>query len=581
VIFCTLKVIRLPRQVFCCRYQSQWSSSAVADGIGLLDEYESASSLSINMVCYGTMMKKILQNMLLVAICFVLGGESVLLASTRTHYHEALRDYRLTDSEKSLTDSIRHRFGMLGVKMVKIDSRIAKTARAEAGRVASLPKGAHASQNHDDLRQSLRLNGVTDYQIHGTLACSEELQSITKELISFAEAHAWDGWTHFGVGLQNVGNLNCGVVIFVNRLVHLESLAKSFSKPGRVTIKGELSQGVGKSAIHITYPNGKVKSERLPKYAMGRFSYTEDFKKSGRYTVEILGKMDGGPKVAALFDLCIGSKCASSLEPPPFRLVGGNNKNGVTKSIVAWVNALRAQYVRHALKSAPLLARIEQEHVDELAAENKISHVDKAGLDVGEKLKKSGVEVVAYGENLGKNSGLEALLLRLADSPSHRRNLLSPRFTHIGIGVNFSESNNLWIVGQLFARLPKTTYQSSELVEPPLAFWKMIHQARDAKGLPPIHHLGRLARVARLTASTEMKSGKINRNRLTSNLKKNSNKHRQFVNHITVFEVADFRSLARSSIFFQKKWTLVGMSILRLDSGDLLVAAILGSGNPK
>jgi uncharacterized protein YkwD len=89
------------------------------------------------------------------------------------------------------------------------------------------------------------------------------------------------------------------------------------------------------------------------------------------------------------------------------------------------------------------------------------SHTNPEGLTAGERLKPfySG-PVYGWGENIWEGSNLstadhEALARRIMDSwmssSGHRQNILSPDYTHLGVGV--ATSGREIRATQLFARL--------------------------------------------------------------------------------------------------------------------------------
>ena len=103
---------------------------------------------------------------------------------------------------------------------------------------------------------------------------------------------------------------------------------------------------------------------------------------------------------------------------------------------------------------APDLVDVARRHAEEMRRQQDLHHNPRLGEDV------QGWQSV--GENVGVGSSVEAIHQELMKSQSHRDNILSPRFTEVGVGVVVDERGDLWVV-QVF-RLPRS--QPSAASEP-------------------------------------------------------------------------------------------------------------------
>jgi len=116
--------------------------------------------------------------------------------------------------------------------------------------------------------------------------------------------------------------------------------------------------------------------------------------------------------------------------------------NSSETHLYAETNELRAA---HGL---PGLA-IHDELVDEarswaqvLAARGSLAHSDPYDWSIAWK---------AVAENVGTAESIETVVQSLADSPTHRANMLSTKYTHIGIGTARGKDGRIYAV-QLFWR---------------------------------------------------------------------------------------------------------------------------------
>ncbi|HUP87060.1 MAG TPA: CAP domain-containing protein [Acidimicrobiales bacterium] len=90
------------------------------------------------------------------------------------------------------------------------------------------------------------------------------------------------------------------------------------------------------------------------------------------------------------------------------------------------------------------LVDVARRHAVEMQSQQRLFHNPSLASDV------SGWDAV--GENVGRGLSVEDIHRALMASPSHRENILSPRFTQIGVGVVVDEDDGeLWMV-QVFRR---------------------------------------------------------------------------------------------------------------------------------
>ena len=69
-------------------------------------------------------------------------------------------------------------------------------------------------------------------------------------------------------------------------------------------------------------------------------------------------------------------------------------------------------------------------------------------------LKKFGISYLHAGENLAGNSSVDRAHRALMNSSGHKQNILSPNFTHIGVGVRASNQYG-YLYTQMFISKPK------------------------------------------------------------------------------------------------------------------------------
>ncbi|MGR3462839.1 MAG: CAP domain-containing protein [Roseovarius sp.] len=99
-----------------------------------------------------------------------------------------------------------------------------------------------------------------------------------------------------------------------------------------------------------------------------------------------------------------------------------------------WINATRAAAGRAPLAVSDALARAAAAHARDIARTGRFSHTGRDGSGIGDRVRRQGYDYCFAAENIawGQATTDEALREWMA-SPSHRRNLLSPRAAEFGL----------------------------------------------------------------------------------------------------------------------------------------------------
>lgn len=118
---------------------------------------------------------------------------------------------------------------------------------------------------------------------------------------------------------------------------------------------------------------------------------------------------------------------------------------------VAYTNSARSDHGLGSLSVAADLSRLAQQHAEWMAAHKTLAHTS----DLGGKV----CCWRAVGENVGYGSSARGIFDAFMNSSSHRANILSSRYTQIGVGAARSSDGRLW-VDQIF-RQPNSSAPSS------------------------------------------------------------------------------------------------------------------------
>ena len=112
--------------------------------------------------------------------------------------------------------------------------------------------------------------------------------------------------------------------------------------------------------------------------------------------------------------------------------------------------------MRRKHKANPLSADLElntfaQHYAERMANEKFISHTTPEGLTFEKRMHSAGFSNGDFAENLGMGSTLQIALSGLENSGSHRRNLISRKWTGVGIGLARNTKGDVYVV-QVFSK---------------------------------------------------------------------------------------------------------------------------------
>jgi uncharacterized protein YkwD len=263
---------------------------------------------------------------------------------------------------------------------------------------------------------------------------------------AWAHAHAIDTFTarqdfssepatHFGVGIVTAGNRAALMLLLAERKAVLQRFPRNFPRPVAThTLCGELVAPLSGAEVFVTLPDGDVDRVPLSLDAGARFCSRLKFTKTGGYTVEVLGRGGKGPEVAALFFVDVGGPRQRGEEEP---VAEPTTLPEARQGILARINSLRQAHGLRILAPDASLDGVAQKYSERMANEGFFAHVAPDGSDLRSRLAGAGPGYRSAGENLGMASGPLSAHFGIEHSPGHRKNLLAPQFTHVGIGVAF------------------------------------------------------------------------------------------------------------------------------------------------
>ena len=115
------------------------------------------------------------------------------------------------------------------------------------------------------------------------------------------------------------------------------------------------------------------------------------------------------------------------------------------------LNSDRGRYNLPALAIDPELSRIARIKSQDMLERGYFAHASPTYGDVRAMLTHFGYGYTAASENIARHSTVEKAQAAFLSSPAHRRNVLSPAYTKVGIGVAVAPAGYVYVT-QIFCR---------------------------------------------------------------------------------------------------------------------------------
>lgn len=117
-------------------------------------------------------------------------------------------------------------------------------------------------------------------------------------------------------------------------------------------------------------------------------------------------------------------------------------------------NAQRSAAGRSPLSLSASLTAVAQAHAEDMARRQTLSHTGGDGSDMEERVRRVNYRFGAIAENVASHSGsrnaARVVNEQWMNSEGHRRNMLNPEFTEVGIGYASNGNSHYYV--QVFGR---------------------------------------------------------------------------------------------------------------------------------
>jgi len=167
--------------------------------------------------------------------------------------------------------------------------------------------------------------------------------------------------------------------------------------------------------------------------------------RAGPWLVQVVASVRVGPRPVAEAMLHVDEEPATSFHarPAPGEEAADDAPDELS-AIERMVNRARASERLGALRRDEHLDRIAQAHADAMHAARRVGHDIGLG-DTRARVEAAGLDINSSGENASHAANVRRAHRALWASPSHRGNLLLPRFDRIGVGVAHDSDGSVWV----------------------------------------------------------------------------------------------------------------------------------------
>ncbi|ACL18891.1 CAP domain-containing protein [Desulfitobacterium hafniense] len=121
------------------------------------------------------------------------------------------------------------------------------------------------------------------------------------------------------------------------------------------------------------------------------------------------------------------------------------------QAMINEINKERAAAGLSPLQVDLRLVDVAQMKALDMKTNSYFSHTSPTYGSPFDMLKNAGIQYRSAGENIARNMSVDAAMAAFMSSDGHRKNILNPAYTHIGVGVVSSNSGNYYV--QIFAQL--------------------------------------------------------------------------------------------------------------------------------
>lgn len=261
--------------------------------------------------------------------------------------------------------------------------------------------------------------------------------------------------------IEEGGELRCGITrrgdtrevlaaVAVSVLADLDPLPTHVRQGAWLDVSARLLVPAEHASVLVLGPSGAPRSVPAS-LGDGRVRARFSADRDGAFLVQVLATVSGGPRPVAEAVVHAGSKPPTRYASTPAPGEDAALDADPAASLRAMIDAARRAEGVPRVRRSEALERLAAEHATAMRDARRLAH-DAGHGTPAERAARAGVNAKVLGENVAHALDATRAHRTLWASPSHRKNLLDPRFDSLGVGAAVDEDGTLW-VAELFARL--------------------------------------------------------------------------------------------------------------------------------
>ena len=244
------------------------------------------------------------------------------------------------------------------------------------------------------------------------------------------------GLTHYGAANARNETSQTIAILASMRRGTLDVQTADMCKQKHARFSGEFFAANKNLKALLTLPNGKTNTLDLT--LQGR-SFRGDalFDMPGKYQLEIVGETKEGPHVIANRALFV---CTRMPDAPSTSIF--STETPKPERVLDLMNADRKKAGLAAVQIDARVSAVAEAHATDMRERGYFAHNSPDGSTLSDRLKRAKIPYVRATENLSSAPTADDAELSLMGSPGHRKNILDPEVTHVGVGIAFQPLSN-------------------------------------------------------------------------------------------------------------------------------------------
>lgn len=380
----------------------------------------------------------------------------------------------LGEGASSLRDRVLIRAREAGQNLVG-DARLAELSRSlsnELGAGGRLP----SVEVVDFFSHHL---GLPSPETHVFLVGVQPPESLEDALDRSLQSYlARERYDRFGLYAFTHEGVDLAIVALIPHLLELAPFPRTLPSTAKSVLSGELREGLRDPELIHLLPDGRSETQKVESHS-GRFDQEVDFRAEGIHRLQLTA-VQGAQRVpiATLF-VAVGVEHPRELERTARRPARkpSHTPHEVEASLLDLLNTVRKERGLESLERDEALTELARSHSEEMRTAGFLGHSSPTHGDPGERVEAAGVAASLILENIGRGESAEDIHRALLGSPGHRRNLLHPEATKVGVGV-VKDGEGGYLATQIFIR----PIQSLEHLGARAALIEGINRERQKRG---------------------------------------------------------------------------------------------------